>query len=583
MASFTERISVIIDVTTNKAVSGLKDFRQAVGEAEGFTGKLKAGVGSLKGVFAGSVAGPLALGTAVATAGKFALDAVNDYAELGVQVGNFAEATGLATEDASRWIEVAGDLGISAGSLQNVFARLEKSISPKLFHDLGVEIARTSQGTVDANQTFLNVIDRLRQIEDPAQRAQMGAKLLGKGWQEVVPLIGQSAENIKSRLAGVADIKVFDRKKVEESKRFRDSFNDLKDAGEEFALTLGEAVIPEVTALAKAAIFVVQQLKDMKDALTANKGAESDVKTFQRLDDAYRQYGNTLFQTKAAQDANVTSLRDLKDASALNNEEGLRLVATILSQADALHAANAELAANATNSDNSARLAAALAIEQERVTENSWKASDSLKAARTELKKYQDQIKGRNDLVNLVASFDDMTNKLNGIIMLHEAGLISDRDYWMQTAQLTGDAQVAVSDYLDTVNELPPTTKKKLLFEFDPSNPTKFLNDFQAELDRRKVTIGVVPGYGTGPQDGPNTNPRKPAVPVAPGTGSGTGSGGSAHDAIQRTERFGMSTQNQPVPVNITVNVPPNANLVDIGRATADALAAFYRAGGERV
>jgi len=568
MASFTERISVMIDVTTNKAVSGLKDFRSAVSEAEGFTGKLKAGVGSLKGIFAGSVAGPVALGAAVATAGKFALDAVNDYAELGVQVGNFAEATGLATEDASRWIEVAGDLGVNADALQGVFAKLEKSISPKLFHDLGVEIARTSQGTVDANQTFLNVIDRLRAIEDPALRAQTAAKLLGKGWQEVVPLIGQSADDIKNRLAGVADVKVFDRKKVEESKKFRDSFNDLKDAGEEFALSLGEAVLPEVTALAKAAIFVVEQLKNMKKALTPSSQATDMARQMETLDELFKEYGSTLFKTKTAQDLHINSLEDLRSNTIFANDENAKLIATIGAEAQALHSANAELALNATNSDNSARLTAALAIEQQRTAENSWKAVDSLKAARTELKKYQDQIKGRNDLIDLVESFDDLTNKLNGVIMLHAAGLISDREYWMQSAQLTGDAQIAVSDYLDTLDTLPPTVKIKLLAEFDPSAPDKFLTDLQAELDRRKVTVGVVPKYVTGPQDGPNTDPRP-----RPRDNGGNTRGESASG-------FGRTTSG---PVNITVNVPPNANLVDIGRATADALAAFYRAGGERV
>ena len=47
MAGFTERVQVVIDVVTNKATQGLKDFKSAVGEAQGFTGKLKAGVSSL--------------------------------------------------------------------------------------------------------------------------------------------------------------------------------------------------------------------------------------------------------------------------------------------------------------------------------------------------------------------------------------------------------------------------------------------------------------------------------------------------------------------------------------------------------
>jgi len=45
--SFNERISVVIDIATDKASQALGGFRKSVNEAEGFTGKLKAGVGSL--------------------------------------------------------------------------------------------------------------------------------------------------------------------------------------------------------------------------------------------------------------------------------------------------------------------------------------------------------------------------------------------------------------------------------------------------------------------------------------------------------------------------------------------------------
>jgi len=524
MASFTERISVIIDVTTNKAVSGLKDFRQAVGEAEGFTGKLKAGVGSLKGVFAGSVAGPLALGTAVATAGKFALDAVNDYATLGVQIGDFSAVTGLAVEDASRWIEVAGDLGVEADTLQSTLGKLNKSIDPKLFDNLGVAIARTSSGAVDAAGTFENVLQKLRDIKDPTERAQVGAKLLGKSWQSVAPLIARSAQDIKEQLQGVDDVKVFDAKKVKQSQEYKKSMEDFKDAVDKLTAALARDLLPTATATA---------------------GPLADLAT--KVGDFNRATGGTPLQ----------GFNDLLDMLGITGDDA----------GDAIQYTGKSITNLGDSAGYATRAAGLLADQQKRIADHTYIAKDSLDDARTALKKYQDQIKGRNDLIDLVTELDDISTKLNGITMLHAANQISDREYWLQSAQLTGDAQVAVSDYIDTLNTLPPNVKKKLLLEFDPNAPDKFLRDLQAELDRRKVTVGVVPRYVTGPQDGPDTGPRN----TTPSTRTPT---------PKAATEFG---RNAAQPVNITVNVPPNANLVDIGRATADALAAFYRAGGERV
>ena len=539
MATFNERISVVIDVVTDKATKGFKDFRTAVGEANGFTGKLKAGVSSLGSVFTGAVGGPAALGAAVAGGAKIAFDAAQEWAALGEQVGNFASVTGVSTETASRWIEVAGDLGVEAGTLESTLGKLNKSIDPKLFDSLGISIARTSSGAVDTAATFENVLQKIRQIKDPTEQAKTAAKLLGKGWQAVAPLIARSAEDIKSQLKGVADVKVFTAEEVKKAKEFKDKLRELDDKFGELKETIGQAVVPALTD-------ALDGVLKLADGMTW-------------LDDQTQKLGFSLGDldlpnpAEWAWDWGWSQLEPVWNAF---NREAPKISSSVAGLGDAAGMAT--------------RAVGLLADQQKRIADHTYIAKDSLDQARTALKKYQDQIKGRNDLIDLVTELDDISTKLNGITMLHAANEISDRDYWLQSAQLVGDAQVAVSDYLDTLNELPPTVKTKLLAEFDPNAPQKFLEDLQAELDRRKVKIGVVPRYVTGPQDGPNTDPRN--TTPRPGDNSGNTKGESAS---------GFS-RNVPIPVNITVNVPPGANLVDIGRVTADALAAFYRAGGER-
>ena len=244
MANFGDKITVVVDVVTEKAKTGLKSFRDEVGKAEGFTGKLKAGVGSLSGAFSSAVSSPAALGGAVATAGAFAFEAAGKFSELGVEVGKFSDATGLSTQDASRLIEVSADLGVSADSVATAINKMNKTIDPDLFDRLGVSIARTKDGTVDANETFLNVIDRLHGIQDPAERARVATQLLGKGWQDMAEMIGQSGAKLRESLAGVSDAKVMTPEEVAQAKKFRDSMNDLKDSLEDLVITIGEKVAP---------------------------------------------------------------------------------------------------------------------------------------------------------------------------------------------------------------------------------------------------------------------------------------------------------------------------------------------------
>ena len=286
MATFTEKILVKIDVAADNATKGFKDFRKSVGEAEGATGKLKAGTAALGGIFKSAASSPAAMGGAVAAAGTFALKAVDEFSQLGVEVGNFATATGLSTEESSRWLEVASDLGIESDGLQSILGKLNKNIDPKLFAQYGIEIAKTASGTTDANQTFLNTIERLHAIKDPAERAKVAAKLLGKGWQSAAELIGMSADDIKKRLDGVSDAKVYTPAEVAKAKAFRDAQADLKDVFEDLVITIGQELAPKLSALAKS-------LSDVAGPMSKLQGA-SDIlgSGFSQITDGIENIGN---------------------------------------------------------------------------------------------------------------------------------------------------------------------------------------------------------------------------------------------------------------------------------------------------
>ncbi len=264
------KISVIIDVAVDKGVTSLKKFRSAIGEAETASGKMRAGFDVAKESIVANAANiAMAAGGALIA---FGVKSVKAFQDTALAAGAFSDATGLAVDEASRFIEVAGDIGIEAGTVETALGKMNKTLggSPELFAELGVEIAKTGTGATDVNGTFLNVVDRLNAIEDPAERARVASQLLGKGWQGMAELIGQGSAELKASLAGVADAQVIDPDELKKAREFRDRMDDLNDRLQAVMMTVGEELVP---ALSDAA----ETIGTVTDALQAASSAAEDL------------------------------------------------------------------------------------------------------------------------------------------------------------------------------------------------------------------------------------------------------------------------------------------------------------------
>lgn len=229
------------------AEAAFMNFRKEVGNAQGTMGKFKAGS---KAVFDGIQANAATFATAAAGAFvTFAAQGVTAFQDLALGADKFAGATGLAVEEASRLMEVAGDLGIEAGTIETNIGKMNQNLgkSPDLFEELGVQVEYAKDGTVDANETFLNVIDRLNKIKDPATKARVATQLLGKGWRDMSQLIDMGADDLRKSLATVSDAKVISPEEAERAKKFRDNMDNLKDTVEDLSLQIGEVLVPALS------------------------------------------------------------------------------------------------------------------------------------------------------------------------------------------------------------------------------------------------------------------------------------------------------------------------------------------------
>ena len=345
-------MAIQIPIITSLEDSGIKAakaamnlFKQEVGKAEGAMGKFKAGGKvALDAVKANAATFAFAAGASIAT---FAGKAIGDFQDVAIAAGELADKTGLTVEEASRLAEVAGDIGIETGVLETGIGKMNKVLgnSPELFEELGVQVAYAKDGTVDANETFLNVIDRLNGIKDPAERARVASELLGKGWQSMSELIAGGSDKLRKSLDSVSDAKVIDQKELDKARKFRENMDQLKDGFEDFAIALGENLVPilgkavELLADITGAVNKVIDFKPAGDVIEKiTPGLKDQAEQLQKLHDGWTGYTDARLAAADQDRYVIEGLEDTEDALYELNIGWQRLLDTLDTQ-DAINEA----------------------------------------------------------------------------------------------------------------------------------------------------------------------------------------------------------------------------------------------------
>ena len=260
-----DRLTVVIDFVTGPAQSGLGKLRNEVRQAEGAMGKMKAGAGALGGMLATNVAG-----AAVAAAGAiaaFGVKSVRAFQDTALAAGRFADATGVSVESASRLIEVAGDLGIGADSVQSAIMRMNVAIDKNKPAIKGMRdaIVLAKDGTVDSAASFQNLVTRIGAIPDATERARVAQEVFGRGYGDIAEMMSMSAAQLKASLAGVSDQQVIDEAELAKARKFRDSLDALSDKVNGLMMDLGEDLVPVVTDVTDAIVSMADKFGELSD------------------------------------------------------------------------------------------------------------------------------------------------------------------------------------------------------------------------------------------------------------------------------------------------------------------------------
>jgi hypothetical protein len=611
MAFGTEKLSYLIDIMTSGAQKDLKQLGNTADRELGKSGKAFDGF---------KAKGTAAFDTVKANAGMFAAaagaslvafgaKAAQEFADSALAAGKFSDATGIATEDASRWIEVASDVGVSADIMQGAFIRMEKAVAANspAFQQLGVDVKYAADGTVDANATMVEAIETLNGIEDPAKRAEAASVLFGRGFAEAAEIVLADADDITKALEGVSDAQVFDDDEVKKAREFRAAMDDLNDKLDQLKMTVGEGLVPALSDAAEQLTMVVEAAEDLKLVDLASTLQEWDFVTptgqARQLAKALR--GDVVFSLKDFKGSAEELRAELERQGADEAEIQLFLTAYAAKQAEA---------AAATEETTSAATEAAPSLQQmadktEAASEAAGKLAAELPPTNSELRKMSEGADDVYDGINDVKSaFEALRNELSD-----ESAYLDVQDEFDNVRSAAEDAYIAaaegaddaaskardyrqaqiqltqkVADYAEEVGNIPPETVTEIQAMIDAG----LLAEAQARLDALVVPRTAVINTVT---RNVSRNPNGTSQTFIPVEGAGaTGgivnrptvaligeSGPEAIVPLNQTRGNGpLSGLGAGSTFNITVHAGINADGPEIGRIIANKLREYQRFNG---
>lgn len=318
-----------IEGYANNARASLRGVTAEAGRMQGAFSQAGSSFAALAGGFAASA---IALGFASKT--KEAIDLADSFNKL-------SQKTGVAVEELSKLNYAAGLSDVSTESLQKGLRKLNLSISEAaagskekiaVFNALGVSFKDASGNARQVDAVFKDLSEALSQSADGADKIAVGSNLMGKGFEDLVPMVNAGKKGLadmgdeaqKLGLAMGADF-------AKNAEEFNDNLRKLQLSSDGLFITLGGDL---VKGLGDAA-------REMANAAVQGgtlAGVIAGIQTLLTGSDQYKNDKALLSQTELKLQLENSLLVARRNGNA----------AYIKSREDALAAVNAEIKATQT-------------------------------------------------------------------------------------------------------------------------------------------------------------------------------------------------------------------------------------------
>lgn len=172
---------------------------------------------------------------AVTAVVKATVDAANETAQYGDKIDKSSQKLGVSAEFYQEWDAVLQHSGTSMDAMSATFKKLSTASNDltatkkttAAFEQLGLSMDEVSK--MSSEDLFETVVGKLQQMEEGTERTAIATTLLGKGAQELGPLLNTSAEDTQAMLDKVNELGgVMSNDAVKASAAYQDSLQDLQ-------------------------------------------------------------------------------------------------------------------------------------------------------------------------------------------------------------------------------------------------------------------------------------------------------------------------------------------------------------------
>jgi hypothetical protein len=247
-----EQVRVVFKADTSGLQSGISGVKSKLGGLNAAFGQLTSG--NLTG-FASSMyglVGPAGIAAgAVAAIGAAAYSAGKEFYELAINVGKFSDAIGVSTEEGSALYELAGDLGISIGSLEMAAKKL------------------AGEGLPLTQEQLAKLATEYQNLEDPAERVAFLTENFGRSGMELAPLLEMNTELIRKFYEELGAGQTITEEEYGNAKVLRENLDTLGDSWTDLKLQVGGMVALPVTDFLQKVVTGLQSWAWMFDVLPA--------------------------------------------------------------------------------------------------------------------------------------------------------------------------------------------------------------------------------------------------------------------------------------------------------------------------
>ena len=208
------------------------DFDKGLGESESKFSKFGSAIASGAKTAGKAAVGAIAtMGTAVAGASAAFIKGAGDTAAYADNIDKMSQKMGFSAQAFQEWDFIMQHNGSSIEAVKSSMMKLDKALESDTDAWQKLGLSQEELLTMSSEEKFEATVKALQGVSDETEKAALAQDIFGKSYQEMMPLLNQSAADTEAMKQQVHDLNgVMSDDAVKAGAAFQDSLTNMKTA-----------------------------------------------------------------------------------------------------------------------------------------------------------------------------------------------------------------------------------------------------------------------------------------------------------------------------------------------------------------